>query len=216
MPATTNLVFSPWDCDELIEFVDGLIATYRGWSGERTWYTNHLAIEASFSSGSHVEPRWTVSPTLTYRSWRAAVSTRIEAGEQMSVLAFDTRSFLTRGRDHPVTPLFARFEASMRPAGKYAEYLRTTGDGWVRVLLAHCMPGDVCDKSGYKALLFNWIVGRGPDNISPELIPIIERHARAAVILNRLHRDLRARSKRVPFPHARIGSAYKENRLDEY
>ncbi|MFE3988954.1 DUF6228 family protein [Nocardia tengchongensis] len=81
----------------MIAFLDGLASDYRGWSGERIWCTNHLAIEAGFSSGAHVELRWTVSPTLTDLSWRATVSTRIEAGEQISALAVDTRSFLTRG-----------------------------------------------------------------------------------------------------------------------
>ncbi|MFE3257122.1 protein kinase family protein [Nocardia sp. NPDC059091] len=83
-------------------------------------------------------------------------------------------------------------------------------------MLAHYLLGDVCDKSEYEALLCNWIAGRRPDNISPELIPIIDRHARPALILNGFHRDLLARSKRALFPHARIDLAYKGNRLAEY
>jgi hypothetical protein len=91
-----DILFSPWDRDDLINFLDGLAADFRGWTGHRTWRTNHLALEASFGSGGHVELNWTLLPALISPPWRATVTTTIEAGEQMSTLAADIRSFLTR------------------------------------------------------------------------------------------------------------------------
>lgn len=91
-----DILFSPWDRDDLVNFLDGLAADFHGWTGHRTWRTNHLALEASFGSGGHVQLNWTLLPTLISPSWQATVTTWIEAGEQMSALAADTRSFLTR------------------------------------------------------------------------------------------------------------------------
>jgi len=91
-----DILFSPWDRDDLINFLDGLAADFHGWTGHRTWSTNHLALEANYGSGGHVELNWTLLPALIYPPWRATVTTTIEAGEQMSTLAEDTRFFLTR------------------------------------------------------------------------------------------------------------------------
>jgi uncharacterized protein DUF6228 len=44
----------------------------------------------------HDPMNWTLLPALISPRWRATVTTTIEAGEQMSALAADIRSFLTR------------------------------------------------------------------------------------------------------------------------
>jgi hypothetical protein len=91
-----DILFSPWDRDDLINFFDGLATDFHGWTGHRTWRTNYLALEANYGSGGHVELNWTLLPALISPPWRATVTTTIEAGEQMSALAADIRSFLTR------------------------------------------------------------------------------------------------------------------------
>ncbi len=89
-----KVLFSPWEHDDLLEFLDGLAADFRGWTGERTWRTNHLTLDAGFGSGGHIQLDWTLCPTTISPPWRTTVTTWIEAGEQMSALAADARSFL--------------------------------------------------------------------------------------------------------------------------
>ncbi|WP_425464086.1 DUF6228 family protein [Nocardia pseudobrasiliensis] len=65
----------------LLEFLDGLAADFRGWTGERIWRTNHLTLDASFGSGGHIQLDWTLCPTTISPPWRTTVTTCIEAGE---------------------------------------------------------------------------------------------------------------------------------------
>lgn len=90
-----GVLFSPWERDDLVDFLDELVADFRGWTGRRTWKTNNLTLEAGFSSGGHIQLDWTLLPELLSPSWRVTVTTWIEAGEQMSALATDARVFLT-------------------------------------------------------------------------------------------------------------------------
>jgi hypothetical protein len=86
-----------WDPEDLSDFVDGLAADFRGWSGSRSWTARHLKLTAAFHSGGHVELRWTLRPWASrHDSWEASVTTWLEAGQQMTVLAAGIRAFLTR------------------------------------------------------------------------------------------------------------------------
>ncbi|WP_406210478.1 DUF6228 family protein [Kitasatospora sp. NBC_01560] len=86
-----------WDGEYLFDFLDGLAADFRGWDGERTWQTNHLALSATFHSGGHVCVTWSIQPRLTARqTWAASITTWLEAGQQMADLAADVRDFLRR------------------------------------------------------------------------------------------------------------------------
>jgi hypothetical protein len=68
-----------------------------GWSGSRSWATNHLKLTAAFHSRGHVELRWTLRPRVSRQdSWEASVTTWLEAGQQMTMLTADIRAFLTR------------------------------------------------------------------------------------------------------------------------
>ena len=91
-----SLVVSPWDRDAFVTLLDGLAAHFHGWTGPRTWRTNRFSLEAVFHSGGHVQLTWALTPTMIDPLWRVAMTTWIEAGEQMSALAADARSFLTR------------------------------------------------------------------------------------------------------------------------
>ena len=85
-----------WDGD-LAPFLEGLVADYRGWDGERTWQTHDqdLRISAVFRSGGHVGVTWTLRPwPQAAGGWGASVTTWLEAGEQMAALAADVRWFL--------------------------------------------------------------------------------------------------------------------------
>jgi hypothetical protein len=57
------------------------------------------------------------------------------------------------------------------------------------------------------AFLREWIEGRRPDGVPPEIAAIIERHARAAVVLDGFHHRLLTQSKRTPFPAAELDHA---------
>ena len=84
-----------WDEAWLPDFISQLAADYRGWTGERTWQTNHLAVRATFHSRGHVALTWDLQPWVSRSdAWRASITTWLEAGEQMSHLASDLRAFL--------------------------------------------------------------------------------------------------------------------------
>ncbi|MGW6979668.1 protein kinase family protein [Streptomyces sp. NPDC054932] len=57
------------------------------------------------------------------------------------------------------------------------------------------------------AFLREWIAGRRPDGVPPEIAAIFERHARAAVVLDGFHHRLLSGSKRTPFPAAELDRA---------
>jgi hypothetical protein len=81
----------------LSQFLDGLAADYRGWSGTRSWAANDLKLAATFHPGGHVELRWTLRSWASRQdSWEASVTTWLEAGQQMTMLAADVRAFLAR------------------------------------------------------------------------------------------------------------------------
>lgn len=92
-----DVIVAVWDPEDLSDFIGGLAADFRGWSGSRSWATNHLKLTAAFHSRGHVELRWALRPWASRQdSWEASVTTWLEAGQQMTVLAADIRAFLTR------------------------------------------------------------------------------------------------------------------------
>ena len=91
-----------WDDTDLATFLAGLAADFRGWDGERTWHTNHLTVQAVYHSRGHVALTWTLQPWLTRAdSWRASLTTWLEAGAQMSRLADDIHAFLPTPSPRP-------------------------------------------------------------------------------------------------------------------
>ncbi|MEV8109134.1 DUF6228 family protein [Streptomyces sp. NPDC088135] len=83
--------------DDMGEFFDGLARDFRGWEGERTWTNNHLVVTASFGSGGHVYLSWTVRSGFFPEDWKCTVTTVIEAGEGMTVVAAELKAFLAQG-----------------------------------------------------------------------------------------------------------------------
>lgn len=89
-----------WDSD-LTTFLEELAADFRGWDGQRNWQTNDrdLTVSAVFRSGGHVGLTWALRPwPRAAGGRRASVTTWLEAGEQMTSLAADVRTFLTEVR----------------------------------------------------------------------------------------------------------------------
>ncbi|MER5866635.1 DUF6228 family protein [Kitasatospora sp. NPDC002040] len=80
--------------DSMGEFFDGLARDFRGWEGERVWVNNHLVVTATFGSGGHVYLGWTLRSGFFPGDWSCTVTTVIEAGEGMTVVAADLREFL--------------------------------------------------------------------------------------------------------------------------
>ncbi|MGW2275294.1 DUF6228 family protein [Streptomyces yangpuensis] len=90
---------SVWDrAGDLTEFLEGLAADFRGWEGERSWVTDRLVLTATFHSGGHVQLSWGLRfGIFAEDSWECSVTTTLEAGEHMSRVASDVRSFLHQG-----------------------------------------------------------------------------------------------------------------------
>ncbi|MDJ0346449.1 protein kinase family protein [Streptomyces sp. H10-C2] len=73
----------------------------------------------------------------------------------------------------------------------------------LRYHLLDAMRGD----TGHEAFLGEWVRGRQPDGVRPEIAAIISRHARTAIVLDEFHRRLLTESKRTPFPVSEIERA---------
>jgi hypothetical protein len=86
-----------WDDADLPSFLANLAESFRGWTGERAWRTNHLELRAVYHSRGHVALTWTLQPWITRPdSWRASVTTWLEAGAQMSNIAAEMQAFLPK------------------------------------------------------------------------------------------------------------------------
>jgi hypothetical protein len=74
-------------------------------------------------------------------------------------------------------------------------------------LLRYHLPHGTRGEMAHDAFLHEWIAGRQPDGVAPEIAAIIDRNARAAVVLDHFHHCLLTESKRTPFPAAEIERA---------
>ncbi|OAH09772.1 protein kinase family protein [Streptomyces jeddahensis] len=77
------------------------------------------------------------------------------------------------------------------------------GSHLLRYHLLHDVRGDI----DHDTFLREWIAGRRPDGVPPEIRAIIDRYARPAVVMGDFHRRLLTQSKRVQFPTADIQQA---------
>jgi hypothetical protein len=93
-----TVTVSVWDgVGDLSDFLAGMARDFRGWEGERVWLNNHLILAATFGSGGHVHLTWTLRSGNFPEDWRCSLTTTLEAGEEMAVLAADARGFLHQG-----------------------------------------------------------------------------------------------------------------------
>ncbi len=74
-------------------------------------------------------------------------------------------------------------------------------------LLRYHLPDGTRGEMPHDAFLREWIAGRQFDRVPPEIAAIIDRNARAAMVLDDFHHRLLAETKRTPFPAAEIERA---------
>ncbi|WP_426367989.1 protein kinase family protein [Streptomyces sp. E-08] len=121
------------------------------------------------------------------------------------------RNILTDGRLLYFADFGLALSSSFQLAANEAEFLsqHLAYDRWYTPshLLRHHLPDGIRVDTDQEAFLREWIAGRKPDGVTPEIAAIIERHARTAVVLDAFHRRLLAESKRTPFPAFEIERA---------
>ncbi|MEV0278781.1 protein kinase family protein [Streptomyces sp. NPDC050610] len=75
-------------------------------------------------------------------------------------------------------------------------------------LLRHHLPEGIRDGAEHSAFLRDWLAGkRRSAGVPPEIAAIVDRHARASLVLDRFHRRLLTTSKRTPYPAAELERA---------
>ncbi|MFD9394018.1 protein kinase family protein [Streptomyces sp. NPDC060000] len=126
---------------------------------------------------------------------------------------FDTHfaNVLTDGRQVYFTDfglaLSRDFELSAKEAAFLTDHLVYDRSYAPNHLLRHHLPDDVRGGTEHGTFLREWVNGRRPGRISPDIGAIIDRHAPHAVVLDDFHHRLLTQSKRTPFPAAEIERA---------
>jgi hypothetical protein len=100
--------------------------------------------------------------------------------------------------------LSSGFELSAAEAEFLSNHLAYDRCYTVSHLLRYHLPGGDRGERAHDAFLREWIAGRQRDGTRPEIAAIIDRNARAAVVLDDFHHRLLTESKRTPFPAAQI------------
>ncbi|MFB7496748.1 protein kinase family protein [Streptomyces sp. NPDC056161] len=104
--------------------------------------------------------------------------------------------------------LSSRFELSAVEAEFLSGHLVHDHCHTVSHLLRHHLPDGVRGGMEHDVFLREWIAGHRPDGVPREIAAIIDRHARAAVVLGDFHRRWLTESKRTPFPATEIERAW--------
>ncbi|WP_405908810.1 protein kinase family protein [Streptomyces sp. NBC_00828] len=103
--------------------------------------------------------------------------------------------------------LSSGFELSEDEAEFLADHHAYDGCYVVNHLLRHHLPDGLRGTAEHEAFLHNWIAGERPEGVPPAIAAIIDRHARAAAVLDGFHHGLITVSKRTPYPAADIERA---------
>lgn len=103
--------------------------------------------------------------------------------------------------------LSSRFDLSADEAAFHSAHLAYDHCYTATHLLRHHLLDGVRDGTERDVFLRDWIAGRRPGDLPPEIAALIDRHARPAVVLDDFHRRFLTESKRTPFPTAEIERA---------
>ena len=103
--------------------------------------------------------------------------------------------------------LSSGFELSAAEAQFLSDHLAYDRHYTASHLLRYHLLGRLRDDMDADMLLHEWIAGRRPNGVQPEIAAIIERHARTAIVLGNFHHRLLSESKRTPFPAAELNRA---------
>lgn len=96
--------------------------------------------------------------------------------------------------------LSSRFELSGGEAEFLSNHLDYDRSLTAAHLLRYHLLDDVRGDADPEVFLREWIAGRRPEGVRPEVAAIMDRHARTAVAFNDFARRLLTESKRTPFP----------------
>ncbi|GHH71707.1 hypothetical protein GCM10018793_07510 [Streptomyces sulfonofaciens] len=100
--------------------------------------------------------------------------------------------------------LSSRFDLSADESDFLSDHLAYDHCYTASHLLRHHVLDGVRGDTEHEVFLHDWIAGRRPGGVPPEITAFIDRHARSAVVLDSFHRRLLTRSKQTPFPAAEI------------
>jgi len=109
--------------------------------------------------------------------------------------------------------LFAGFELSAAEAEFLSVHLGYDRYYTASHLLRYHFPVGASGNMQHQVFLHEWIAGRRPDGVRPEIAAIINQYARVAIVLDEFHRGLLADSKRTPFPAKELAQALLRSRL---
>ncbi|MEU1346773.1 protein kinase family protein [Streptomyces sp. NPDC005795] len=100
--------------------------------------------------------------------------------------------------------LSSRFDLSADESHFLVDHLAYDRCYTANHLLHHHVLDGVCGDTEREVFLHDWIAGRRPGDVPPEITAIIDRHARPAVVMGSFFRRLLTESKQTPFPAAEI------------
>lgn len=103
--------------------------------------------------------------------------------------------------------LSSGFELSVAEAEFLSHHLAYDRCYTASHLLRYHLPDGTRGEMPHDEFLREWIAGRQPDRVPPDIAAIIDRNARAAMVLDDFHQRLLAETKRTPFPAAEIERA---------
>ncbi|WP_327739842.1 protein kinase family protein [Streptomyces nojiriensis] len=102
--------------------------------------------------------------------------------------------------------LSSRFDLSADESTFLSDHLAYDHCYTASHLLQHHLLDGVRGDTEREAFLHDWIAGRRPGDIPPEITAIIDRHARPTVVVHSFFRRLLTESKQTPFPAAELGA----------
>ncbi|MFI1735272.1 protein kinase family protein [Streptomyces acidicola] len=100
--------------------------------------------------------------------------------------------------------LSSRFDLSADESNFLSDHLAYDHCYTASHLLQYHLLDDVRGDTEREVFLHDWIAGRRPGDIPPEITAIIDRHARPTVVVDAFFRRLFTERKQTPFPAAEI------------
>ncbi|WP_030187609.1 hypothetical protein [Streptomyces sp. NRRL S-813] len=100
--------------------------------------------------------------------------------------------------------LSSRFDLSADEANFLSDHLAYDHCYTTSHLLHYHLLDGVRGDTEREVFLHDWIAGRQPGDIPPEITAIVDRHARPTVVVDSFFRRLLTESKQTPFPAAEI------------
>jgi hypothetical protein len=84
--------------DELVEFLRGLAAHWRGWAGERTYESMERELRLTATHDGHVRLVASLRQSSVPDGWSASAKIRIDPGEELTTAAEDIAALLSPPR----------------------------------------------------------------------------------------------------------------------